>query len=1602
MFKNRSIKSTARRFRRSIAALSVFAVLGLANQGLAQSDAQDWDRAQLLLPGDGQLNLSLVTSLRWGPDNRLYVTQRYGVIKVYTVTENNGDYEVSKTETINLINGIDNHNDNGDLNNGVNTRQVTAIVATGSATKPVLYVASSDSRVGGPNGDQNLDGNSGVITKLEWRGDNGRTPDNTDFNAFSDAQLWERTDIVRGLPRSEENHATNGLRLTTWGGKDYLLVCQGGNTNAGGPSRSFARASEYALSAAVLSVDLDAIEAMPVNDAGPDQFIYDIPTLDDPLRPNVGPEDPNDPAYTGVDQNDPFGCNDGLNQAMIVENGPVQVFAAGFRDAYDMVVTEEGRVYVTDNGANQGWGGMPTNEGPAVNGVSNVTNDYLTVDGSPNGEEPGGGGTPFNGQNVDNWDHLELVTGIGDATSNSIDNYDPFDYYGGHPTPVRANPSGAGLFTSLNSNEGEFRTVPYDPNGTGDAADPTLALPANWPPVPVSMAHPVEGDFWTPTATNPKVDLNNVMNWSTNTNAIQEYTASNFNNKYKGSLFVGRGNFSGNGDNAGYILNMKLANDGTVAAFEDDQPIANFSGEEFVLGIECQGDFDIFPGTVWLSTYLGANIYILIPKEGGNPTCLQPGEPGFNGADDYDGDQYTNQDEIDNNTDHCASTVTPTDTDGDFTSDLNDNDDDGDGIFDRVDKFQVGADNGLNNNIPMSYELEPDGDLGGVFGFTGLMINYDENDDYFNWYDGPETPKDIYGGTAGIMTLYMEGGDARTNDQQKGFQFGMNVDANTAPFFLKGEMIPTSGVFHNPLAGQSYGMFVGNGDQDNYIKIVRSDQGITVGMEDAGTYTETHFTWPGGITFKLDWYFLVDPSAGTIAPGYDIDESGTITYVGSPIAAPTNILSAINNANTPLAWGIMGTKGDASNDEYSISYDRFEQYWENPPATQVLYRVNVGGEAITATDAPNPDWEVDTDASPVSYRVSTVGAVYTNAEQSAHPGPINMEHASLDGINVPQALFNSERWDNSVLIGNNDQEELQYEFAVAAGTEVTVRLYFAEIYSGVTNAGTRVFDVALEGTVPAEFDDIDPFAIANAASTGVMVEATATVSADGILDIDCIAGLENPNIKGIEIIGGAVDPDNRSITISTNNTTYTAPATVLVNAMATLDNGDLIDKVEIFEGNNLVGQAVNAPHSFTSFNFTWLDVAAGTYDLTAVATFVSGDQFTSNIQTITVAAEPNDAPTVVITGPEDSEVFDEPATVAISADASDTDGTVTLVEFFSGSTKIGEASAAPFNFSWTNVGAGSYSLTAVATDDDGAQTTSAAVAITVNGIPNEAPTASITSPSNNDEFTAPATITINANANDTDGTVTLVEFFNGTTKIGEDNSSPFSFDWPSVAEGTYSLTVVATDNDGAQVTSSAVSVTVLASPGNDCGGDGVNPAEYSYELEENGNSLTITFIPSSSQYGGGFCFLDYYLNGTKVGSHWMPGNPNKSFTINGLNSGTLVEWFFKYSAPYGQHDPGSPDHSHTMGDCASSAKLSHVGERTSSLKLYPNPTDGIINMDYNGAATIEITNSNGAVVFDQAYKAGQAIVFGSNLAPGVYYVKVTTDTEVIVETIVKN
>ncbi|MFG6158413.1 malectin domain-containing carbohydrate-binding protein, partial [Halomonas sp. 1390] len=441
---------------------------------------------------NGVVNLSQPTALVWGADGRLYVTEVSGSVKVLTVAFGDKDptdgdptsvFYVTAAETVDLVTSIPNFNDDGTPSAG-SARQVTGIdvvpqydadgfpVIIDGKPAVTLYVTSSDSRIGagGDGNDSGLDTNSGVITRI----------DQTETG-------WTAVDLVRGLARSEENHALNGLEIiqeldeTGRLVSERMIVANGGNTNTGAPSNNFAGQQETAYSAAILEVDLDQLKSMPVftDPLTGRAYVYDIPTLDDPTR--IGT----------FDDSDPFGGNDGLNAGKIDPDGPVQIYSAGYRNAYDVEVTEDGRVWTYDNGANNSWGGRPIGEAGDDGGTLDYTQllGYIATNLN-NGDVNTGDTINLEAWSPKNYDQFHEVTrsddlegrllsaGQGDAATYEWTDPDTAEtltlVYGGHPNPTRASGGQSGiLFTPKDGVEDAYlllSSVDKDGPGTSDFA----------------------------------------------------------------------------------------------------------------------------------------------------------------------------------------------------------------------------------------------------------------------------------------------------------------------------------------------------------------------------------------------------------------------------------------------------------------------------------------------------------------------------------------------------------------------------------------------------------------------------------------------------------------------------------------------------------------------------------------------------------------------------------------------------------------------------------------------------------------------------------------------------------------------------------------------------------------------------------------------------------------------------------------------------------------------------------------------------------------------------------------------------------------------------
>ena len=133
---------------------------------------------------------------------------------------------------------------------------------------------------------------------------------------------------------------------------------------------------------------------------------------------------------------------------------------------------------------------------------------------------------------------------------------------------------------------------------------------------------------------------------------------------------------------------------------------------------------------------------------------------------------------------------------------------------------------------------------------------------------------------------------------------------------------------------------------------------------------------------------------------------------------------------------------------------------------------------------------------------------------------------------------------------------------------------------------------------------------------------------------------------------------------------------------------------------------INSPHFFTN-TFT----SAGAFPYYCQTHFPIGMKGLINVTV------PNLPPTISITNPPNGATFSAPASFTLVATASDSDGTVTNVQFFNGASSMGTVTISPYLVSVNNLGAADYIFSAVVTDNNGLSATNSIMVQVVTPLP---------------------------------------------------------------------------------------------------------------------------------------------------------------------------------------------------------------------------------------------------------------------------------------------
>ena len=538
---------------------------------------------------------------------------------------------------------------------------------------------------------------------------------------------------------------------------------------------------------------------------------------------------------------------------------------------------------------------------------------------------------------------------------------------------------------------------------------------------------------------------------------------------------------------------------------------------------------------------------------------------------------------------------------------------------------------------------------------------------------------------------------------------------------------------------------------------------------------------------------------------------------------------------------------------------------KNPGPGDVVLPSLMGDLGTVVANIP-PTVSVTAPVDGANYNVGDAVAIVANAADS--DGSVTSVEFFVDGV--------------SVSVDNTAPYEASYT-AVAGPHAITAKATdddAAATTSTAVNINVNTPNVAPTVAITAPVDGAayntgDAVAIAATAADSDGTVASVEFFVDGVsIGVDnsapyeasytAVAGPHALTAKATDDDAAATTSAAVNITVTTPNVAptvaITAPADgstyVVGNAVAitatAADSDGTVASVEFFVDGISIGVDNAAPYEAT------YAAVIGAHALTAKATDDDAAVTTSTAVNITVTDPANVNPTVSITSPADGANFASGASVAIAANAADTDGTVASVEFFVDGVSVGLDNSAPYEATYTAV-SGPHALTAKATDDDGGQTVSTAVNITVDAA-NVAPTVSISAPVNGATYTTGAAVAIAASAADTDGTVASVEFFVDGVSVGVDNSAPYEASYTATL-GAHALTAKATDDDAASTTSSVVNITVTDPANLSPTVSITSPADgASYNLGD-----VVAIAANAADTDGTVASVEFFVDGISIG-----------------------------------------------------------------------------------------------------------------------------------------
>lgn len=534
----------------------------------------------------------------------------------------------------------------------------------------------------------------------------------------------------------------------------------------------------------------------------------------------------------------------------------------------------------------------------------------------------------------------------------------------------------------------------------------------------------------------------------------------------------------------------------------------------------------------------------------------------------------------------------------------------------------------------------------------------------------------------------------------------------------------------------------------------------------------------------------------------------------------------------------------------------------NQPVALILMLLLIGAPLLRAATAGAP-----------VYQINCGGpAVEPFAEDGLFTGGQGYSQAvDVDASGVanppPQEVYQSVRALYEGSFGYSFPE-------LTPGGSYLVRLHFADIFSA--SPGDRIFNVTINGT--AVLTNFDVIETTGAPAIAVVREFTVAANAVGKIDVQFSFVKDSAIPAAIEIFTTASELPAVALASPADETFLYLPGDLTLQATASATVGTIV-KVEYFQGDVKLGEAAASP-----FAFTWSSPAPGDYTLTAKATDNSGRIGTSSGIHVKVIG-PGSPIYQINCGGGQVGTFEADAyyaggqTVQQEADV-DLSGAVNaaplevyksiralfegsfsytfpkltpgaaytvrlhFADIFSAEPGVRvfnvDINASPVLSNFDVIATAGAPNVAVVRDftiaaDSAGQITVGFRAVIDSAIPsaievlassNTAPVVLFTSPTAGSTSTFGSSVALRADANISGESISKVEFFSASEKVGEAVTAPYTFVWTNAPAGTHVLTAKATSAAGSTSTSSGLSFTVFQvgrAYQINCGGVAVGP-----------------------------------------------------------------------------------------------------------------------------------------------------------------------------------